>query len=409
MQNPFTTTFSKAPGRTYIPTAGEEEIIENFSYDEPSESVYKITGVRGSGKTVLLSKVEEEYQSEKNRQGGWLVYRLSPSRDMLQQFAAKLHKESFMKGIPGIRGINVSATILGTGGGIGVSREEDLRFFDIGTEIEQMLAVAARNRKKILLGIDEVSKTKEMVVFASEFGKWLRGGFPVFLVCTGLYENIRELSNVKNLTFFRRASTVQTEPLSFVRMSEVYRRSLEVDVSTAKKLSMLTKGYAYAFQALGVMYFKTRQEENAGNDPSGSLVEEAGSNEEEAGRNGEGKGGIAAGTGICGEGLKDLNGPKDLEDDRIDAAAARLREELYAYSYEKIWEELTAGDRFFVSLLAEKEEYQREEIIARMGEKASGYSMYRDRLLKRGLLLARRGFIGLSLPYFGDYIREYWQ
>lgn len=26
------------------------EIVENFGYDRPSESVYKITGVRGSGK-----------------------------------------------------------------------------------------------------------------------------------------------------------------------------------------------------------------------------------------------------------------------------------------------------------------------------------------------------------------------
>ena len=58
MQNPFTTTFSKIPANTYIPTEQEQEIIENFSYDNPSESVYKITGVRGSGKTVLLAKVE---------------------------------------------------------------------------------------------------------------------------------------------------------------------------------------------------------------------------------------------------------------------------------------------------------------------------------------------------------------
>ena len=216
MQNPFTTTFSKTPGRTYISTAGAGEIIENFSYDDPSESVYKITGVRGSGKTVLLAKVEEEYKSEENRQNGWLVYRLSPSRDMLQQFASMLHREAFITGASGIKSFSVSATVLGSGGGIGVSREENDRFFDIGTEIEEMLSRAAKNRKKILIGIDEVSKTKDMIVFASEFSKWLRGGYPVFLVCTGLYENIQELSNVKNLTFFRRASTIKTEPLNFV-------------------------------------------------------------------------------------------------------------------------------------------------------------------------------------------------
>ena len=64
MQNPFTTTFSKVPNYTYIPTDQEQEIIENFSYDAPSESVYKITGVRGSGKTVLLAKIEEELSGD---------------------------------------------------------------------------------------------------------------------------------------------------------------------------------------------------------------------------------------------------------------------------------------------------------------------------------------------------------
>ena len=45
VQNPFTTTFSKAPENTYIDTDKTTEILENFKYDNPSESVYKITGV----------------------------------------------------------------------------------------------------------------------------------------------------------------------------------------------------------------------------------------------------------------------------------------------------------------------------------------------------------------------------
>ena len=67
MQNPFTTTFSKTPEYTYIHTEKTEEILENFVYENPSESVYKITGVRGSGKTVILAKVEEELVSVQKR------------------------------------------------------------------------------------------------------------------------------------------------------------------------------------------------------------------------------------------------------------------------------------------------------------------------------------------------------
>ena len=92
MQNPFTTTFSKNPGYSYIATEKTNEILENFSYENPSESVYKITGVRGSGKTVILTKVEEYLRNEENVKNGWMVFDINPARDMLAQFAAFLSK-----------------------------------------------------------------------------------------------------------------------------------------------------------------------------------------------------------------------------------------------------------------------------------------------------------------------------
>ena len=92
MQNPFTTTFSKTPEYTYIHTEKTEEILENFVYENPSESVYKITGVRGSGKTVILAKVEEELKNNENRYINWLVFDVNPTRDILEQIAAMLVK-----------------------------------------------------------------------------------------------------------------------------------------------------------------------------------------------------------------------------------------------------------------------------------------------------------------------------
>ena len=336
MQNPFTTTFSKAPEYTYIATSKTTEILDNFSYENPSESVYKITGVRGSGKTVILAKIEEELRSEENKEKGWLVFDLNPARDMLGQVAAMLHREGFGK----------SDTF-------GYSSEKENDFFDIGVEVETMLQQAQNEGKRILVGIDEVSKTPEMIKFASEYGRWLRANYPVYLVCTGLYENIQEVSNVKNLTFFRRAATIKTEPLNMVRMSEMYKKQLAVDSREACEMAKCTKGYAYAFQQLGVLYFKKKSEES----------------------------------------LADI-----LPD---------FKTELFAYSYEKIWEEMTEADRFLASLLVEKGEYKREEVLRLMGGRAGNYSMYRDRLLKRGILESRQAYVSLALPYFADYIKEY--
>ena len=352
MQNPFTTTFSKIPDNSYISTEQEVEIIDNFNYDNPSESVYKITGVRGSGKTVMLAKVEEEIASEENKDKGWYVYRLSPSRDMLMQLASYMEKESVVKKKKTSKSINVSANVLGTGGGIGVSSTDNTAIFDIGVEIEEMLKGFQAKNKNILVGVDEVSKTDNMIAFASEFGKWLRASYPIYLVCTGLYENIEQLYNVKNLTFFRRATTIKTEPLNTIRMVEKYRKMLNIDMELAKEMARITMGYPYAFQELGVLYFKKKSSEK----------------------------------------LTDI-----IED---------FKTELYAYSYEKIWEELTMQDREIVTILAEADEMKREDVQKKM-EKPGNYSVYRDRLLKRGVITSRQGYISLALPYFGEYIRDY--
>ena len=192
-----------------------------------------------------------------------------------------------------------------------------------------------------------------MVKFASEYGRWFRAGYPVYFVCTGLYENIQELSNVKNLTFFRRATTVKTEPLNLIRMTEMYRSKLCIDIEQAREMAKITKGYAYAFQEMGVLCFKKKDTES----------------------------------------LEDI--------------LPKLKSELFAYSYEKIWEEMTEMDRFLASLLIEKEEYKREEVLKLMGERSGSYSVYRDRLIKRGILNSRQGFISLALPYFAEYVRDY--
>ena len=77
---------------------------------------------------------------------------------------------------------------------------------------------------------------------------------------------------------------------------------------------------------------------------------------------------------------------KKKENETLEDILSKLKSELFAYSYEKIWEEMTEMDRFLAGLLTEKEEYKRDEILKLMGEKAGSYSMYRDRLIKRGIL-----------------------
>lgn len=353
MQNPFSTTFSRLPENTYISTAEPMEMIENFSYDSPSEAVFKITGIRGSGKTVIMANVQSALKSPENVKNGWIVYTLNPTRDMLKQLAASLYKEDFVKESIKSKSVNISAQFLGTGGSVGYSKETDGRYFDIGVEIKKMLDLAQAKHKKILICIDEVSKTPDMVVFAMEFGGWMVSGYPIYIICTGLYENIMSVGNTKNLTFFRRGTTIETKPLNLIRMSEMYKDKLHIDSQTAEKLASITKGYAYAFQQLGALYFK--------------------------------------------------KGAKSS----LDEIVAELKSDLFSYSYEKIWEELSPEDRFLAGLLCDKEEYKRSDVLELMGDKAKNYSAYRDRLKKRGVISVRQGYICLNPPFLGEFIKEY--
>ena len=51
--NPFTLTFGKKPNRYINRYESTNDIISTFEADNPISQTYLISGIRGSGKTVL--------------------------------------------------------------------------------------------------------------------------------------------------------------------------------------------------------------------------------------------------------------------------------------------------------------------------------------------------------------------
>ena len=92
-----------------------------------------------------------------------IVVRLNPNRDMLMQLSDFLD------------GYNLDFTKL------------DARFFDIGVKMEQQIQeIAGKNQKLVIVvnfDFGNVAAKKNFKTFSLEFGKWLRLGYPVFLVC----------------------------------------------------------------------------------------------------------------------------------------------------------------------------------------------------------------------------------
>ena len=55
--NPFSLTFGKEPSRLLSRDKDINDMIDNFTSEDPATSTYIITGVRGSGKTVLFKSI----------------------------------------------------------------------------------------------------------------------------------------------------------------------------------------------------------------------------------------------------------------------------------------------------------------------------------------------------------------
>ena len=60
-----------------------------------------------------------------------------------------------------------------------------------------MLDIIKSKNKKVMLCIDDVSNNQNVKIFIQQFQILHRKEYPIFLLITGLYENVRSLQNEK--------------------------------------------------------------------------------------------------------------------------------------------------------------------------------------------------------------------
>lgn len=343
--NPFTLSFGMEPTQYIARFSQSDEILGSFNSDNPPTYTYMITGVRGSGKTVMLSSLSERFSEDEN----WVVLDVTPDSDILNQIAAKLYSRNDLKKLFVKAKLDLSAF------GLGISIENGNQIFDLETAVERMLTELKKKGTRVLVTIDEVMRNEHVKLFASVFQLLLRKKLPVFLIMTGLYENINNLQNEKTLTFLYRAPRISLEPLSIGAIARSYKKVFELDEKSSMDMAKLTKGFAFAYQALGYVYWKER----AGNSRK------------------------------CD----------------IDDIIPQYEELLESYVYEKIWSELSVKEQSIVSYLADKDSAKVSDIREALGESQSSFSVYRDRLKKKGIIDVKKyGYISLQLPCFGHII-----
>lgn len=356
--NPFTRTPGVA-GAAFIDMHYADEIIVNFESDLSSKFVYKIVGLRGSGKSVEYRKVINTLSAKKN----WLVYTLSAAGDPVSTLIAKLSKESFIDS-------KLHSTSVSAGGsaeaGISIVKgtadveitrtsENNSMYYSAEAELSEMIQRANDKGYKVLVGIDDIAKTPEMIKFLSIWGAMLLDDKKrIYFVCTGLAKNIEDFTDAPNLTFFKRSEPIETGPLNRYDISLMYRNLLGVDEQESVRLAKFTCGYAYAYQVLGSLYFDRKKNE------------------------------------------------------KWDDIISKFDRIVFGDSYDLIWKSLTGAEQEFIRCIVNSASGKATEIKALMSS-PKGYDSLRQRIRNKHLINTEdRGYIKINLPRFKEYVKL-WQ
>ncbi len=341
MQNPYNITFGIEPSQYINRLSQYSEIVGEFNRDEPSSQIYLITGVRGSGKTVLLSTISNHFKENKD----WIVVELNPERNMIESLAAKIYDRSINKFKFHVNEFSFSFK------GFSISLSGEKQIVDVESLLETMLTYIKNKNKKVLVAVDEVSNDKEMKEFAHTFQILLRQKLPIYCLMTGLFENVKNLEDEKNLTFLYRAPKINLGPLNTIEIARKYKDTFNLNEEESVNLSKLTKGYAFAYQVLGYLLYR---QEN-----------------------------------------------KTIDEEFLNNYDLYLKE----HSYDKIWASCPKKEKDFLVALTKTNKMI--EIINKISVSRGAYSSLRDRLIKKGILLSKEwGSLEFALPRFDVFIKN---
>ncbi len=342
-RNPFAINFGKMPLQYISRDAVIDEITSELTGEYVQNPCFMLTGTRGSGKTVTMTSIEKKLEEESD----WIIIRLNSERNMLKGLVAKLYdsKDYLSKFIDA--DVNLSKF------GIGLNISTSAPVADIESAMEIILKEVKKKKKKVLVTVDEVSNTEHMREFASSFQIMIREELPIYLIMAGLYENIRNLENEKNLTFLYRTPKFEMGPLNVTLIADRYSKVLGIAYEEAMEYALLTKGYPFAYQALGKYLW-----------------------EEETHK-------------INREVL------------------AKYDDALRYYVYLKIWSELSAKDKWYMSFIVQKENMPTAEILELSKQKKNEFSQYRERLKDKGLIdTSKHGVVSCKLPRFDVFVKS---
>ena len=339
LSNPFSITFGNKP-KCYISRTMEfAEITENFEGEYSSSNIYMIMGVRGSGKTVLLTELSEYFEDR-----GWIIIDVSGSENIIQTIIGNLLTN------PGVKSLFTKTDLSISIPGIELNAKREYPTVPDDVILDNMLKKI--KNKRILIALDEAVNNKNIRNFTSLFQKYTRKGYPLYLLMTGLYSNIDKLQNGEDMTFLFRAPKIHLKPLSLELMAEKYGEIFSISERESIEMAKMTNGYSYAFQMLGYLRWKNK-------------------------------------------------------DNSLSQILSEYDYILEEYAYSKMWSELSDIDRSVLITINKSKEKKVKDIREALDMSSSLFSTYRKRLVGAGLIEAPKyGTVNFVLPRFDVFLKE---
>ncbi len=340
-KNPYTISFGKVPNKYLSRASIIDSIIESLESEEPDEQAFKLTGIRGTGKTVTLTSIERHFADESD----WVVVGIRSDSNIISELVARLYSA-----VPLLtKFVDANLNLSAFGIGLNLSKKSPVASIDYALEV--LLEELDKHGKRLLVTIDEARNTKGIVDFIQEFQILIRKKLPIFIVLAGLYQDIESLENTEGLTFFLRATKYEMTPLNITYIRDDYKNTLQISYEEAEKMAYMTKGYAFAYQTLGKYMWDSKGKE------------------------------------LTTDVLRQFD----------DVLAQKV--------YRKIWSELAPNDRWFLKFIVQKDSMTASELLEMTKKTHSEWSVPRKRLSEKGIIDAdTRGVIAIKLPRFKEFI-----
>jgi len=359
MSNPFNPSFGKRPIHFY----GRQDITRSvISSVDDKNSPWRttlITGVRGSGKTALLSDIRNNLDSR-----DIIALYVVPNEAMLDSILTQLYRQlskSIKGAIPEFKSISVNLGV-----SVGLEKDKKTPYFTetFSYRIMELMDFYMKQDKHVVFLIDEAQKhTEDMRIFISTYQDLSMREYSVSMVLAGLPSVVSDILNDDVLTFLRRAKQVELENVELMIVEHEFKKvflgaGTTLAEETVSRAATGTYGYPYLIQLIG--YY---------------LWDE-----------------------IRGDNSKDL----------LDDVLFKSKMELFRNVHRLVFSGLSVKDREFIYAMAEDEGFSSVSAIGeRVQMKKNHISLYRERLISAGVVKpAGHGLLCFVYPYMREFLQN---